>query len=99
MPFVRRTPKMSSRLFVWGSWVFLFAVLYLCASVLLSFAGKEWPGLFPNQAPEIVVAAPPAEPPPGSVLARPASILDQSVTRQNEGRDQVRRLLQEAGNP
>ncbi len=97
MPFVRRTPKLSSRLFVWGTWVFFAAILYLLFSVVLSLAGKEMPGVFsPSHDTMAVQATVPAPPPPGSVLSRPASILDQSVTRNDEGRQQVQRLLQES---
>lgn len=97
MPFVRRTPKLSSRLFVWGTWVFFAAILYLLFSVVLSLAGKEMPGVFsPSPDTMAVQATVPAPPPPGSVLSRPASILDQSVTRNDEGRQQVQRLLQES---
>lgn len=97
MPFVRRTPKLSSRLFIWGTWAFFACLLYLCLSVLLSMAGKEWPSLFSvDQEPASIQAIVPAEPPPGSVLARPTSILDQSVTKGDQlSRNQVHRLLSE----
>ncbi len=97
MPFVRRTPKLSSRLFIWGTWAFFACLIYLCLSLLLSLAGQEWPSLF--STPQDVVSIQttvPAEPPPGSVFARPTSILDQSVTKGSQGdRNQVRQLMSE----